>query len=286
MSMRAVIIGGVAWNTMLDIGSFPDPTPQTLFASDIREAVGSSGAGKALNFRSLGGEVVLWSLLGDDEPASRVREVLAAAGVDYRPKLDPEGTMRHVNLMDDTGERISIFANSGSDTLDVDTTVLADVLADADVISVTIMNHCRQFLPAVADSPGEVWIDLHDYDGRNPHHAEFIEAADCLMMSSIGMPGWRRFLEDRIAAGNRIGICTHGAEGASGISGSTGWIEVDAVPVERVVDTNGAGDAFWAGMVTSLVGGDLEVAMAAGAEHAARAVASPGLAPGVGLDPE
>ena len=50
---RALILGGVSWNTMLYMDEFPEPVPHTAFASGIYETVGSSGAGKALNLRQL-----------------------------------------------------------------------------------------------------------------------------------------------------------------------------------------------------------------------------------------
>ena len=85
-----------------------------------------------------------------------------------------------------------------------------------------------------------------------------------------------------MAAGARLAVCTHGPGGASGLSADSGWVEVAALTVDRVVDTNGAGDAFFAGVVTALADdSDLGTAMEAGAAQAARAVASPGLAPGV-----
>ena len=94
------------------------------------------------------------------------------------------------------------------------------------------------------------------------------------------MPGWRRFLEDRVATGTRVAICTHGAAGASGLSENHAWVDIPAVPVPDIVDTNGAGDAFFAGFVVAWHRGiGLSAAMQAGAADAAAAVQSPDLAP-------
>jgi sugar/nucleoside kinase (ribokinase family) len=154
------------------------------------------------------------------------------------------------------------------------------VARDADVVSVTIMNYCRQFLPMLRRLGKPIWVDIHDWDGANPYHDEFIEAADFLFMSSSLHPAWRRFLEDRIAAGATVGVATHGPGGASGITTDRNWVEVPAAPVERIVDTNGAGDAFLAGFaMVWLQTSDLDAALRAGAAQAARAVESTELAP-------
>ncbi|HSM64912.1 MAG TPA: carbohydrate kinase family protein [Ilumatobacteraceae bacterium] len=278
-ALRALVLGGVAWNTMVYLDEFPPARAGTVFARATRETVGSSGAGKALNLRRLGVDVTLWCLLGDDEWADRIRRVLADAGVDLLSETDPAGTMRHVNLMDAAGDRLSIFANPGSHDIDVDVDVVERVAGAADVIAVTILPHCRQFLPVLERAGRRIWVDLHDYDGVNPYHDEFIAAADHLMMSSIAMSDWRSFLEARIAAGATTAVCTHGAAGASGLSATEGWVDVPARPV-AVVDTNGAGDAFFAGFAATWVGGEgLAAAMDAGTEAAAAAVQSVGLAP-------
>lgn len=277
--MQALILGGVAWNTMVSLPHFPDARPQTVFATSTHDAVGSSGAGKALNLASLGVDVALWALVGRDEPGDRVRKTLAEAGVAFVPQWDPLGTARHINLMEPGGERISIFANAGSSDIEVDTESIRHLVDAADVISVTILDHCRAFLPLVERSTPPIWVDIHDYDGVNPYHRDFIDAADHLLMSSIAMANWRTFAEDRIADGTQVVVCTHGSRGASGITKGHGWIDVPAVEVVDVVDTNGAGDAFFAGFVSSwMTGDDLERAMTSGAVHAARAVASPDLA--------
>lgn len=279
-SVKAAVLGGVSWNTMIHLDRFPDPEPQTLFARRSHRTVGSSGAGKALNLAALGVDTALWGLLGDDEEGRRVRSSLADAGVDFVVQPDPAGTMRHVNLMDAAGDRISIFENPGTLDATPDHAAVASLVSDVDLVAVTILEHCRPLLAVVADAGKDRWIDIHDYDGANPYHGDFVDAATHLFMSSVAMPGWRTFAEGRVEAGTDVVVCTHGARGASGLTSDDGWVDVDAVPVDRIIDTNGAGDAFFAGFaVRWLAGAGLEHALAGGADQAASAIASPDLAP-------
>jgi len=278
--LRAVVLGGVAWNTMVDVDRFPQPLPQTVFASGTHDAVGGSGAGKAMNLAALGADVTLWALVGDDEPGKRVREELGRRGIALVGEVDPLGTARHINLMDARGDRISIFANPGSLDAVIDPEPMAAHIARADLVSLTIHNHCRPFIPLVKGAGKDLWVDIHDYDGENPHHTQFIEVADYLFMSTAAGGDCRAFLEQRIAAGVKAAVCTCGDHGASGITADDGWIDIEARPVPTVVDTNGAGDAFFSGFALSwMSGGGLAASLEAGADHAARAVHVPGLAP-------
>ena len=277
------MLGGVAWCSIAYLDRLPDGRSQTLFAERSHETVGSSGAGKAMNLSRLGFDVTLWAAVGDDEPGSKARDALRRWGVDFVSVADPEGTERHINLMGPDGERVSILVGAGADEAVADLESLAGPAAAADLATVTIMDHCRRFLPWLREMGKPVWVDIHDYDGEADYHRDFIEAADFLFMSSVAGRGWRGLIEGRVAAGAKVGVCTHGAEGASGYTAAEGWVEVEAVPVSGIVDANGAGDAFFSGFAVAwLDGGGLGEALGRGAECAAEAIRSPELAPSPG----
>ena len=279
MTRRAVVCGGIAWNRMIHLDRFPDPTPATIFPVKTVDAVGSSGAGKAMNFASLGWDVTFWTPVGEDEAGDRAVAEVEATGVEVIRFADPAGTAEHVNLMDTSGERISIFARSGSFDLDIPVQEVRESFDGADVISITQYNYCRPLLEPARDTGIPVLIDIHDYDGVNPYHEQFFEAADWLFMSSLAHPGWEEFARDRQQVGSEIVVATHGSEGATAlIDGQFHAVPAPSVP--EIIDTNGAGDAFACGFADGwLASRDPEQALAQAATQAGLAIAAPGLAP-------
>jgi sugar/nucleoside kinase (ribokinase family) len=279
VTRRAVVCGGIAWNRMIHLDRFPDPVPATIFPTRTIDAVGSSGAGKAMNFASLGWDVTFWTPVGDDEAGDRAVAEVEAMGVEVVRFTDPAGTAEHVNLMDATGERISIFARSGAFELDIPVDDVCRLFDAADVISITQYDYCRPLLDPAKKTGIPVLIDIHDYDGVNPYHRQFFEAADWLFMSSVALPGWEEFARERQRAGSEIVVATHGAEGASALV--DGRFHVAPAPdVSNVVDTNGAGDAFACGFVDGwLTASNPARALERASRQAGRAIAAPGLAP-------
>jgi sugar/nucleoside kinase (ribokinase family) len=125
-------------------------------------------------------------------------------------------------------------------------------------------------IPAARAAGRPIWTDIHDYDGEADFHRPFIEAADAIFMNAdrIGddpLP----FMERCIEGGASLVVCTLGAEGAVAVDERMTRHAVAAAPV-TVRDTNGAGDAFMAGVLdATLTGAPLPEALGAGARHAA-----------------
>ena len=244
---RVLVVGGVSWDSIIELGQLPEPRPQTLFSRHFHETVGSTGAGKAMNLARLGFDVTLHAMLGDDAWGALIRERLQREPLRFVYDVDPAGTERHVNLMADSGARISIYTNAGSFEPAVDLDRLAALLADADVLVLNINNYCRRLIPLARRLGKPIWCDIHDWNGEQEYHRDFVEAADFLFSSSDSLPDYHDFMARRVAAGARLVVSTHGSKGATALTAGGTWIETPAVTVGPVVDTNGAGDAFFSG---------------------------------------
>jgi sugar/nucleoside kinase (ribokinase family) len=277
-----LIAGPASWNTIVHLDTFPEPRPHAVFARGHHETVGGTSAGKALNLARLGRPVTLRTVLGTDEYAPRVRAALEAEGVRILAERAPHGrTERHLNLMDARGGRISVYLEEPGE---VPTGTTWDSALDAlDAAAVVVVDLARASLPVLGAATArgrDVWVDLHEYDGANGFHQPWVDAGTHVFLSSDRMPFWRAFMAARVEAGARLVVCTHGADGATALTAGGGFVEVDAEPVDDVVDTNGAGDGFFAGFLDAhLRGADLEDALRAGAAQAAQVVRSPDLVP-------
>ncbi len=278
-----LVAGPASWNTLVHLDELPEPSPHTVFARAHHEAVGGTSAGKALNLARLGRDVTLRTVLGTDEYAPRVRAALEAEGVRVLTEQAPDGrTERHLNLMDARGGRISVYLEAPDEVPAAgaawDRTL--DALRAAAVVVVDLAVASLPMLEAAKGLGRDVWVDLHDYDGADPFHQPWVDAGTHVFLSSDRMPFWRAFMASRLEAGARLVVCTHGADGATALTPTDGFVEVDAEKVDDVVDTNGAGDGFFSGFLDAhLRGLSLDDALRAGAAHAAQVVRSPDLVP-------
>lgn len=276
---RVLVVGGLSWNSMLQLGELPEPRPQTIFSRHFHETVGSTGAGKAMNLARLGFDVTLHAMLGEDLWGDLVRQRLQREPFRLLYDVDPAGTERHVNLMADSGARISIYATYGTFEPSIDMARLESLMAHTDVLALNINNYCRRLIPLARRLGLAIWCDIHDWEGENEYHRDFVEAADFLFLSSDRMPDYRAWMARRVAAGARLVVCTHGKQGATALTADGQWIETPALTGGPVIDTNGAGDAFFAGYLYGHTRGDEPACcMQIGAAAAALAVASTELA--------
>lgn len=271
-----LVIGGVTVDDLVYVDRLPEPRPQTFFSKRFHTAVGGTGAGKALNLNRLGHTVTLHALIGDDERGQIVRDLFAQEGLSFAAEIDPAGTEHHINIMADGGDRLSIYAVYATFEPAIDMDQLESLIVAADVVALNIINYCRHAIPLCKKHNKPIWCDIHDFDGKNPYHQDFVRGADVLFMSSDALPDYRAFMQVEMAAGKQFVVCTHGKAGATALD-AQGWIDAPPVLVEAV-DTNGAGDSFFSGVLHGHMAGlPLKDALHYGALTAMLCVQSPDL---------
>ncbi len=281
--VNVLVNGPASWNLLVDLDVLPAARPHMVIANGHRWGLGGTSAGKALCLARLGVPTTLRTVLGSDPDGDKILAALSHPELTLIPDVVPGPSEHHLNLMSADGGRLSIYL----DLTGPATALPEDLLTALDTADVAVLDLTTSSLPVLAAARAagcEIWCDLHDYDGEADFHRPFIEAADVLVVSADRLPDPHRFLTGAVASGATMAVCTDGSRGAIAVSAAEGEWAVGAVPVETVVDTNGAGDAFVAGLLAARIGGaslaeSLRWASAAGA----LAVQSMELAP-PGLD--
>ncbi len=279
MTKPILILGGASLDTIIHLPALPTPEPQTIWPRESYRALGSTGAGKSLNLAALGQTVVFHTLLGGDPEGQQIQVALGHPGIRLLTEQTDAPTEQHVNLMSADGKRISLFIQPPPEPEQVDWNQAQQALAECAVAVVNILGYTRSALPWLKASGTPIWTDLHDYDGHNSYHEPFIDAARAIFLSSDNLPDYRTTMEGLIARGKEFVVCTHGSEGATLLNKEGRWLEQPVMPVSGVVDTNGAGDAFFSGFLHRyLQGAELADCLRAGAICGALCVPSRGLA--------
>lgn len=276
---KVFIIGGTTFDHIVHLPQLPQPIPQTIHQAPFHEGTGSTGSGKALNLHRLGVPLQLYSVLGSDSYGAAVQTDLHKAGIDAFYDVDPAGTERHINIMDAEGNRISMFITQSTEHIAYTKERIQRAIAAADILVLNIIAYCRGLIPMVNVSNKPVWTDLHDYDGCNLYHKDFIDASQYIHLSSDKLPDYKTTMQRFIDDGKQLVVCTHGKAGASLLTPAGEWIEQKALLQYPLVDANGAGDAFFSGFLYGWIRKEpLHTCMQLGAVCAALCIGSKQLA--------
>ncbi len=246
---KVLVVGGASFDSIIYLEEFPKPEPKTFHKSEFQETVGSTGVGKTTNLSKLDFNVTFHALIGKDVYAEKIREYLKMPNITFLYYEDGNGTQRHVNIMNKQGERISIFVNNSSDKPNLDFAQFDPLIRHSDFVVLNITNYSRFLIPICQQLNKPIWTDLHDYNLGNSYHQDFIKAANYIFLSSDNLSDYRPFMEKMIEEGKELVVCTHGKNGASGTNKAGQWLEVEAVKDFDLVDSNGAGDAFFSGFL-------------------------------------
>jgi sugar/nucleoside kinase (ribokinase family) len=255
----------------------------------IRFHGGGSAANTAAWFARAGAAPLLVGRVGDDERGRAAREELRAAGVEAALTVDralPTGTC--VVLVGPDGER-TMAPDAGANDALTDADLADELLASAGHLHVAgyallrpgSRPAARAAIARALERGMSVSVDPSSAALLSPEFLDLAEGAGLLLPNAEEARMLSGESDPERAAGAlaaRFGevVVTLGSEGAVWSDGPR-TVRAAAVPVEVLVDSTGAGDAFAAGLIAARMdGAGPEEALAAGARLAAEAVARPG----------
>jgi sugar/nucleoside kinase (ribokinase family) len=238
---------------------------------------GGSVANTAVGLAELGGRAGFIGAVADDEVGHTYAANLRAAGVHFEPDFGgtspsagAAGTGRCIVLISDDAERTMGTYLGAASNLSV-SGVPAGLVERAAIVLLegylwdvdSAKEAMRHAANAAHDANGSVALSLSDSFCVSRHQRDFLDLLvddiDILLGNEeeitmlFGTPTYKAALEAAEETGLLV-VMTRGAQGSVVLT-AHGPEEVAAAPVERVVDTTGAGDLFAAGLLFGLTHG-------------------------------
>lgn len=248
MTARIAVLGSANMDLVVSVPRAPG-RGETVSGTAFRTLPGGKGANQALAAQRGGGQVRFLGAVGDDGHGARIRELLAADGVDVSGLAtvdEPTGTA-HI-VVDDAGENSIVVVPGANATLQSLTEQHREVIASADALLLQLelplgivtdaaafakAHGVRAILtpaPAIA-LPAGLFADI-DLLVPNQHEAAIL----------AGVP-------DPDAAGRALNtrgcdvLVTLGAAGSRYYTADSDAVSIPAFAVDAV-DTTAAGDCF------------------------------------------
>jgi len=216
------------------------------FPQQKKYFAGGNSLNQAVRFRRLGHQSSFVGALGTDEAGDRIEDLLKKASVDISHMYRIEGITACNQLVNDAqGERMGIEGAWHSGVYEIFTLGEADLnyIEHFDIWATHANSPCYDRALARKKSDNFLVVDFLHFDTY-----ELLEKG----LNSIDIAyfgGVKRQLDDLVGISKRfkgIIVLTLGAEGSIAIqNGKT--VRQPALPIDKVVDTTGCGDAFQAG---------------------------------------
>lgn len=247
--MNILVSGLLNTETTAEVRGFPIPYyPVDYSFFGIRTAVSGVAFNIVKALRTLGEEVRLTSMTGDDFPAAYIRDSLVQLGIrteNVLPKL--RQTPNSVVLYDPEGRR-QIYCDL-KDIQDVAYEFSPDMLDGVDLVVACNINFNRPLLHLAKQSGKTIATDVHVLSNiHDDYNREFMACADILFLSDENIGDhYQDFLWELAHTYScSIIVLGRGSKGAAMYLRQTDQImEMNAVSAGSVVNTVGAGDALF-----------------------------------------
>ncbi|MFT3965210.1 MAG: ribokinase [Sphingobium sp.] len=277
--MTVCILGSINIDHVARVEAMPRPG-ETIQALSTFDAPGGKGANQAVAAARAGAATRMFGAVGGDMAGTVLRDRLAAAGVDVSGVaiLPGMATGTAFITLSEDGENSIIFSpNANAHAVAPDAAALSGGTVALAQLETPVAGIAAFF--GMAGDMGAV--RMLNTAPALPEARRLFDRADILLFNEIelafylngnageGPEAARRLLT---RPGQRA-VVTLGARGAVMVDAQA-FLHAPASPVERIVDTTGAGDAF-CGTLAALVargGGDWPAMLAAANEAAAQCV--------------
>jgi ribokinase len=287
-SGSVVVVGSINEDVVLRLARSIQPG-ETVTAQRIERLPGGKGANQAVAAVAAGARVAMIGAVGDDDAGTRMLADLRGRGVRTESVRTVEGVSTgtaYITVTPD-GEN-TIVLDPGANAL-VDGAAVEEAWRKLPAASVLLslleipvggvaaavrLAADTGLRPVVTLAPAQP-VPAEVLSGLDPLLVNAHEAAFLLRTDGLGNdPGGAA--RELLRLGPASVVITLGPDGAAVADGS-GTRLLPAVPVAKVVDTTGAGDAFAGAVAAALAGGaDLETAVGAGLRAGAKAVGQSG----------
>ena len=264
---RVVVLGSLNVDLVTDVERHPRPGETVLATGPVRRFAGGKGGNQAVAAAEAGARVAMVGAVGEDEDGARYLARLRSRGVDVSAvRVEPGAATGQawITVGADSENAIVVIPGANADLTLEDLEPVSD-LGPGDVLLVQLEVPMAVVAAAARRAHGRaarVVVNAAPYAAL-PHDVAAL--ADPLVVNEHEALA----LADSDVVPGSV-LVTFGGEGCS-------WdgerFDGVAVPLERVVDTTGAGDAFCGALAAALAtGADRAEAIRAAAEAGATAV--------------
>lgn len=248
---RIVVLGLINIETTVRVDQFPlDYAPVRYPFHGVRSTVSGVGYNISKALHTLGHEVRLCTLIGQDDAAALVQAALAREDLDTAHVLPMLAqTAQSAILYDTSGRRMILSDLKDIQEHSYPAQHFEGACLDAELAVLCNINFSRPYLAAARARGLPIATDVHTIsDLDDTYNHEYIAQADILFMSDERLPtppeDWARAIIARFPA--QIVVIGLGAQGALLAVRADGF--VGRFPAENprpVINTVGAGDALF-----------------------------------------